>query len=89
MAILTVIAGLVASLSVAGLGYFVARQTNSGRINTSEAKTLWIESTAMRIELRAEVEALQIANKILVDLNRLLEKRIDILEYRIAELEKI
>lgn len=45
---------LVALISSGGT-YWVVRRTKSGRIDTTEAATLWKESNDMRKELRDEV----------------------------------
>lgn len=49
---------LVAVISGA-VTWAVARRTNSGKIDTSEAAKLWDEGTNMRLELRAEVLSLK------------------------------
>jgi chromosome segregation ATPase len=54
------IAGVVVTLVVGlGGGYFVSHRVNSGRIDTSDAATLWKESTEIRQELRNEVDSLR------------------------------
>lgn len=58
----TILAALlaVAAAMAAAVGtYLVARRQTSGRIDTSDAKTLWEESQQMRAELRAEVLTLR------------------------------
>lgn len=63
-----VFAGVVVTSAA---GYLLARRTNSGTIRTSESKLLWDEGTNMRLELRAQVEALTTENR---DLRTALEE---------------
>lgn len=56
---------LVASLGAIGViltalvTWLIAKRLNSGRIDTTEADTLWAEGKAMRYELRAETITLR------------------------------
>jgi len=50
---------MVALVTAAGT-WLVARRTTSGRIDTTEAATLWDEGTQMRLELRNEVLSLKL-----------------------------
>lgn len=50
-AIVTVSAAAIAS----GGTYWAVRRTKSGKIDTTEAGTLWLQAEAMRKELRDEV----------------------------------
>lgn len=80
---LLVFAGVVVTAVGTGL---VARRTHSGQIRDSEAAKLWDESTAMRQELREQVEALQNEIRELKVENERRRARIDELEERIAQL---
>lgn len=51
-----VILGLAGAVISGFVAYIVARRQRSGRIDTTEAETLWAESQAMRKELRDEAE---------------------------------
>lgn len=58
----TLLAALLAiatAVAAAVSTYLVAWRRTSGRIDTSDAKTLWEESQQMRSELRAEVITLR------------------------------
>lgn len=93
---LFVLAGIV----VTAVGtWLVARRTKSGKITDSDADTLWEESTAMRRELREQVDALRgeiselKAEKLAADIRwqervDRLEVRIDHLNAQIRKLEK-
>ncbi len=55
---------IIGALGVGGIvtviaTYLVARRQSSGRIDTSDAASLWLESQSMRADLRAEVVALR------------------------------
>ena len=66
----------------------MARVTNSGRITTTTAATLWEESTKMRAELRDQVLALstEVARLNLEGVGR--DDVIDDLRARLAEAER-
>lgn len=53
------LAGAAAALITAFVSYLIARRTNSGSVDTSDAAVLWAESQAMRKELRDEVVSLR------------------------------
>lgn len=59
---MTVLAGAIAAVVVAVItatgSWLLARRTNSGTIDTTQAATLWEESRAMRAELRDQVARL-------------------------------
>jgi len=60
---LPLIFGLLGTL-VTQLGiWLIARRAKSGRIDTSEAATLWAESQAIRTELREELAELRRENE--------------------------
>lgn len=61
--------------------YFIARRTSSGRIDTTEAATLWEEARSVRQELRDEVVGLRTEVK---DLNT----KIDGLEEKNAQCQR-
>jgi hypothetical protein len=66
---------------VTALGtYAVARRKSSGSIKTTEAETLWKESSAMRAELRAELEAQEGELKLQRDHNRVLQAEVQSLQ---------
>lgn len=69
-----VVIGALVALSSSLAGYLVVRRTSSGRIATSEAKTLWDASEQIRLELRQEVLTLR--------------QQVAHLEKRVAECEK-
>lgn len=54
-----IIAAAVAVCVGLGSGYFVSHRVNSGKVSTSDATTLWDESTKIRQELRGEVDTLR------------------------------
>ena len=60
---LALIGPMVAAALTAGASaivtYAAMRRSKSGRINSSEADVLWTESTALRRELREQVQALE------------------------------
>jgi hypothetical protein len=64
----------VSTTLAAAIAYFVARRQHSGRIETTEAATLWAASEAMRHDLMAR--------------NTALEKKVDELLARVRELEQ-
>lgn len=68
------IAVVLAALITGTVTWRIARRTKSGKIDTSEAATLWDEGTRMRLELREEVDSLktQLSEAIsaVYDLNR-------------------
>lgn len=64
-ATLPLILGLVGTALTQLVIWLVARRSKSGRIDTSEAATLWAESQAIRGELRAEVAELRKENEVL------------------------
>jgi predicted nuclease with TOPRIM domain len=49
----------LAAVSAAGVAWLIARRTSSGRVDTTEAATLWAESKQMRSELRDEITVLR------------------------------
>ena len=51
-----VILGLAGAVISGAVAYVVSKRQRSGRIDTTEAETLWAESQAMRKELRDEAE---------------------------------
>lgn len=51
-----IVAAVVAVAVGLGSGYFVSHRVNSGKVSTTDATTLWDESTKIRQELRTEVE---------------------------------
>jgi len=53
------LAAIVTALAASGATYLAVRRAKSGRINSSEADVLWEESTAIRRELREQVQQLQ------------------------------
>lgn len=53
------IAGLLAAMVGSLVTWLISRRTKSGKIDTSEAATLWDEGTKMRLELRKEVTSLK------------------------------
>lgn len=55
----TIASVIIVALISSASGYFIARRTTSGSIDTSDAATLWAESQAMRKELRDEVVSLR------------------------------
>ena len=54
-----VVLGVVGALVSAAGAYIIAKRQRSGRIDTTEAETLWAESQAMRTELRNRAETLE------------------------------
>lgn len=58
--VIAVVLGLLTMLGGGGVTWLVSRRKSSGRINTTEAETLWSESQKMRQELRDEVASLRI-----------------------------
>lgn len=59
--ILLAVGALVAAVAAAWASWAVAKRTNSGNVDTSDAASLWAESTTMRQDLRTEVSALRAA----------------------------
>lgn len=57
--ILPLVFGLVGALAAAVGAWAVAKRQRSGKIDTTEAETLWAEGQAMRKELREENLALR------------------------------
>ena len=53
--LLTVLIGLGAALVSSGVTYLIARQTHSGKVETTDASTLWEASEEIRKELRADL----------------------------------
>lgn len=53
--IFTFLSALVGAL----VTWMVARRRSSGKINTTEAETLWLEGQSMRADLRAEIVSLR------------------------------
>lgn len=51
-----VILGVAGAAITGFVAYIVSKRQRSGRIDTTEAETLWAESQAMRTELRSEAE---------------------------------
>lgn len=51
-----IILGVVGAVISGAVAYTIAKRQRSGRIDTTEAETLWAESQAMRKELRDEAE---------------------------------
>ncbi len=56
---------IIGALGLGGLAtvlgtYLIARRQSSGKIDTSDAASLWLESQSMRADLRAEVVALRV-----------------------------
>lgn len=57
-----IVAALLTALGAVGGGaaaYFAKRRGSSGSVQTSEAKDLWAEASAMRLALRDEVTGLR------------------------------
>ena len=54
-----IILGVIGALVSGYLAYAVARRQRSGKIDTTEAGTLWAEGQAMRHELREDLVALR------------------------------
>lgn len=52
--------GIVTAVVTGAAGWLVSKMRFSGRINTTEATTLWAESQAMRHELRDQLAAVTI-----------------------------
>lgn len=77
------------SLAVGVSAYMVARRQNSGRVETSDAATLWAESQAMRKELRDEVASLRREVSEMAAEIRGLRSEIRILRQRLAVYEAI
>lgn len=57
---ITALLGLAGVIAAGTLGYITARLKNSGKINTTEASTLWAQSTLMRQELTARANDLEL-----------------------------
>jgi chromosome segregation ATPase len=57
--IAAIFAGAVVALITGLFGWKIAKRTNSGKVDTTTAETLWTEGTNMRVELRAEVADLK------------------------------
>ncbi len=51
-----ILLGVIGAVISGAVAFAVARRQRSGRIDTTEAETLWAESQAMRTELRNEAE---------------------------------
>ena len=51
-----VVLGVIGAAITGAVAYAVARRQRSGKIDTTEAETLWAEGQAMRRELRDEAE---------------------------------
>jgi len=85
---------VAALLGVAGVGvtaivtYVVARRTTSGRVETSEAATLWAASEQMRKELRDELVAARAQVIELLRQNESLHRQITELLEEIDRLQK-
>jgi peptidoglycan hydrolase CwlO-like protein len=80
--------GIVGTIAVAAIGYFVAKLTNSGRVDTTTAAQLWAESTAMRQELRDQVQTLVAEVARLVGEAVKLQERLTTAEHLIDELRE-
>jgi peptidoglycan hydrolase CwlO-like protein len=83
------IIGVLGTVTVALVTYLVARRQNSGRIATSDASTLWVESQAMRKELRDEVLLLRTDVRELRTEIQALKEEIDRLRVRLGVYEKL
>lgn len=97
-----VILGLLAIFIGPLVTYLVAKRKLSGKINTSEASSLWDEAGKLRAEYKEEVAALRVAlrecearvahvedrNRIAALENESLRKRIELNEETIAALRK-
>lgn len=59
LTILIAVIGFVAAIITGLVSWAVARRRNSGNIDTSDAASLWTESTQMRKDLRNEVDGLR------------------------------
>lgn len=57
---ITALLGLAGVIAAGTLGYVTARLKNSGKINTTEASTLWEQSTQMRHELTTRANELEL-----------------------------
>ena len=72
--LITAVSGGLVALISGVIAWLIARRTASGRVDTTEATTLWVEGTAMRVELRNEVSNLRAqlieAVQAITDLNR-------------------
>jgi hypothetical protein len=85
MDLTSVAVAAVATLGVIAGGlvtYLVARRQSSGKIETSDAATLWKASETIRLEMRQELVAMR------EQVAELLEK-IDRLERRLAQYERL
>lgn len=54
MTLVQALIGLVGILAATASGYFIAKRTSSGTIDTSNAESLWKESGEIRRELAAQ-----------------------------------
>lgn len=54
-----IVAALIAAVGSFGASWYLIRRQRSGRIDTSEAASLWKESTSLRTELRDRVAHLE------------------------------
>lgn len=57
--VLVPLLALLGVVVTAAVSWFIARRAKSGKIETTEAKDLWVEANSMRHELRDQVKALQ------------------------------
>jgi predicted RNase H-like nuclease (RuvC/YqgF family) len=92
--------GLAGVIVTAVVSYFVARRNSSGRVDTSDAKTLWEEADKLRVAYRTEIKDLRIevtslrseVSKLQTELNTLhataISLRAEAEQWRKAALEK-
>lgn len=80
------IVGLAGTLVTQAVIYLVARRSRSGRVETSEAASLWAESQAIRGELRTRVVALEDRVEELTSANETLRGENHALRLELAEL---
>lgn len=81
LGLLAAIFGAIATGAGAFVAWLLGRRGKSGRINTSEAETLWEEAGKIRAELRADTEQCK------RELGEA-RTRISALEARVRELEE-
>lgn len=79
--------GLLGAAISAGVGVYVAKRQRSGRIDTTEAQTLWTEGTNMRKELRDELIAVRAENTLLRDEQKALRAEVVGLREKTAAME--
>lgn len=77
------VGGIFGTVLTQAVLVYIARRSKSGRVDTSEAATLWAESQSIRGELRARVvaleervEELQVANETLRGENHTLRREV-------------